>query len=76
MDVSHAQAGKLQQQANALRGVYNKLLMGVSNRQAFEETAAFLELAVGTIKDWERDYRTKGHIAVRAMVLLLHTFGS
>ncbi|CAN0324814.1 unnamed protein product [Ectocarpus sp. 4 AP-2014] len=50
MDVSHAQAGKLHTKANALRGVYNKLLMGVSKRQAFEESAEFLELAVGTVK--------------------------
>ncbi|CAM9441094.1 unnamed protein product [Ectocarpus sp. 4 AP-2014] len=62
MDVSHAQAGKLHTKANALRGVYNKLLMGVSKRKAFEESAELLELAVGTVKKWEPEYHTKGHI--------------
>ncbi|CAN0288323.1 unnamed protein product [Ectocarpus sp. 4 AP-2014] len=42
--------------------------MGVSKRQAFEESAEFLELAVGTIKKWELEYRTKGHIVVSSMI--------
>ncbi|CAM9148621.1 unnamed protein product [Ectocarpus sp. 4 AP-2014] len=41
MDVSHAQAGKLHTNTTALRGVNNKLLMGVSKRQASEESAEF-----------------------------------
>lgn len=65
MDVSHAQAGKLLTTALALRAVYTKLLKGVSKRQAFEESAEFLDLAVTTIKQWELEYRTKGHIKVR-----------
>lgn len=68
MDVSHAQAGKLLIKALALRGVYTKLLKGVSKRQAFEETAEFLEVAVGSVQKWELGYRTKGYIAVRALI--------
>ena len=71
MDVSHAQAGKLLTQAHALTAVYGKLLKGVSKRQAFEESAEFLEMAVGTIKQWELEYRTKGHIKVSATVSVL-----
>ncbi|CBJ31690.1 hypothetical protein Esi_0274_0025 [Ectocarpus siliculosus] len=67
IDVSHAQAGKLLTQAHALRAVYSKLFQGVSKRQAFEESAEFLELAVGTIKQWELEYRTKGHIVLLAV---------
>lgn len=70
MDVSHAQAGKLLTQAHALKAVYSKLLKGVSKRQAFEESAEFLEVQVSTLKQWERDYRTKGHIKVSATVSL------
>lgn len=70
-DVSSAQAGKLLTKAHALRGVFNKLLKGVSKRQAPEESAEFLELAVGTFKQWELEYRTKSHIVVSALFSLL-----
>lgn len=72
MGVSHAQAGKLFTKALALRGVYSKLLKGASRREAFEESAEFLEVAPGSIKQWELEYRTKGHIVVSAMISLLH----
>ena len=49
--------------------MYSELLVGVSKRQAFEESAEFLDLAVGTVKQWELEYRTKGHIGVSAMIL-------
>ncbi|CAN0542521.1 unnamed protein product, partial [Ectocarpus sp. 12 AP-2014] len=71
MDVSHAQAGKLLIKVLALRGVYSKLLKGASRREAFEASAEFLEVAAGTIKQWELEYRTKGHIVVSAMIPLL-----
>ncbi|CAB1120910.1 unnamed protein product [Ectocarpus sp. CCAP 1310/34] len=60
--VSHAQAGSLQLKALALKGLYHKLLRGVSKRQAFEETAEFFEVASSTLREWELSYRTKGHI--------------
>ncbi|CAB1109399.1 unnamed protein product [Ectocarpus sp. CCAP 1310/34] len=62
--VSHAQAGSLQFKALALKGLYHKLLRGVSKRQAFEETAEFFEVASSTPREWELSYRTKGHIQV------------
>ncbi|CAB1104296.1 unnamed protein product [Ectocarpus sp. CCAP 1310/34] len=62
--VSHSQAGSLQFKALARKGLYHKLLRGVSKRQAFEETAEFFEVASSTLREWELSYRTKGHIQV------------
>lgn len=68
MDVSHAQAGKLLVNALALRGVYGKLLnQGGSRREASEESAEYVGVAADTIKQWELEYRTKGHIVVSQM---------
>lgn len=64
LDVSHAQAGKLMLQAVALKGVYQKLLLGWSATVVFEEMAGLLAVGVSTVKQWEREYRHKGHIAV------------
>lgn len=72
VSVGNEQAGKLITKAHALRGVYSKLLKGASRREAFEESAEFLEMAVGTIKQWELEYRTKDHIVVSAMISLLY----
>ncbi|CAM9176473.1 unnamed protein product [Ectocarpus sp. 6 AP-2014] len=45
------------------RGV-QQATQGGSKRKAFEESAEFLEVAAGTIKQWELEYRTKGHIVL------------
>ena len=66
VDVSHAQAGKLFQVSLALRSVYQLLLRKESPTHAFEETSRWLEVPVSTIKTWERMYRNKGYIKVRA----------
>ncbi|CAN0114184.1 unnamed protein product [Pylaiella littoralis] len=62
LDDSHAQAGKLMLQAVALKGVYEKLLLGWSARVVFEEMAGLLAVGVSTVKQWEKEYRQKGHI--------------